>query len=192
MKAALMQVEKPLPPREARRTADTTFDRIYKSYFGKLRIELTEKETEIRDRWDFGFRMMCQAHTDRDIVILMMKKFGIAKPTAYDDIKNIQALFGDQKQANKEFKRLKAEHWIQRGIKKAWKNDKLLSYERLIGRYTKINGLELEPGNELADLVKKLKPHSITFVLDPEALKKQAKELMEDVPTLDTDYSISE
>lgn len=174
--------------REANKTSDSTFDRIYKSYFGKIRIELKPDELRIRERLDFAYRMMCQANTDRSIVNLLMNKFNIEKRQAYNDIKNTIQLFGSQKESNKDFKRIRAEHWIIQGIKKAWKNEDLEAYHRLLNRYTKINGLDVNEDNALADIIKQLRPTALIFTLNAEQLKKEADSLTKDIPADDVEY----
>lgn len=186
--AVIIAPEDDKRPREANKTNDSVFDRIYKSYFGKSRIELKAEEIRIRDRWDYAYRLLCNANTNRVVVEALMKKFDIQKSKAYDDISNVILLFGSQGNTNKEFKRLRAEGWIIRGIQKAWKAEDLENYHRLINRYTKINGLDVSEDSAIADLIRKLKPTILMFTTNAEQLKKEADDLMHDVPTMDVEH----
>ncbi len=174
-------------PREAKKTHDSTFDRIYKFHFSKFRVELTDKEKEICERWDYCFKLICNMHSERNVVRVLMSKFDIGKSKAYDDLFNTRVLFGD-KNVNKEFKRLVSEEWIMWGMKLAKKEKNLEALDKLIARYNKINGLEIESDNEFADMVKKLTPTALVFTLDAKQLQQEADGLMDKIPSVDTDY----
>jgi hypothetical protein len=177
-----------LPPREAKKTNDSTFDRIYKFYFGKVRIELTPAEIRIRDRWDMCFKLLCNMHTERKVVQLLQKKFDITISVAYNDVRNTKALFGDSKNVDREFKRKQSEEWTLWGIKQAKKDNNLEALDKLVGRFNKINGLDVESDNEYADMVKKLTPTALVFVLDTKQLQKEADSLMDKIPSVDADF----
>lgn len=167
---------------EMRKAASSTFDRIYNHIFNKkATLELTAKELGVMERWEYAFKMLGNMNTPRQVVNLLIIKFGGRKSVAYDDVAKSMMLFGDPRNSNKEAKRAIAEEWIIKGIKKAWKNEDLDAYEKLISRYSKINGLDNETNTELADLLKKLRPTKITFTLTMEELKREADQLTEDV-----------
>lgn len=175
-------------PRAMRRTNETTFDRIYNFHFGKTRVELTEKETEIKDRWDYAFRLFVGTKTDREVVIALTRKFEIEERQAYDDLKNMKLLYSQPRNADKELRRLKSEAQILWGMRKARLKKDMESHFRYLKLYNEIHGLNIEEGNELADKMKELKPHAIMFVLDTAALKAAADELMKDVPAIEIEY----
>ena len=181
------EIEK-VPPREARKTNDSTFDRIYKFYFGKVRVELTPKETVIKDRWDMCFKYLCNMHTDRKVVQMLQKNFDITMSVAYNDVRNTKLLFGDSKNVDREFKRKVSEEWTLWGMKQAKKEKNLDALDKLVGRYNKINGLEGESDNEYADMVKKLTPTALIFVLDTKQLQVEATGLMQNIPAVDTEF----
>lgn len=181
------QTEK-LPPREARKTNDSTFDRIYKFYFGKVRVELTEGETRIKDRWDMCFKLLCSMHSERKVVQLLQAKFEITISVAYNDVRNTKLLFGDTKNVDREFKRKQSEEWTLWGMKQAKKEKNLEALDKLVGKFNKINGLDVESDNEYADMVKKLTPTALIFTTSMDELKKEAASLLDKIPSVDTDY----
>lgn len=176
-----MQVNKPKKYREAKKTADTTFDKIYKFYFGKKDYPLNGVENEIRERWHTAWNMLCEAKSRGKIVAFLTQNYDIGSRTAYSDISNAMRLFGNPEIGKKAAKRAIVNEWIIKGIEKAWDNDDMLAYERLIGKYGKINGLEADQDNPIADLLTKLKPTKIEFTLKPEQLQAEADKLIEDV-----------
>jgi len=181
------EIEK-LPPREARKTNDSTFDRIYKFYFGKVRVELTPGEERIKDRWDQCFKLLCSMHSERKVVQLLQKQFDITISVAYNDVRNTKLLFGDTKNVDREFKRKISEEWTLWGIKEAKKTKNLEALDKLVGKFNKINGLEVENDNQYADMVKKLTPTALIFTTSMDELKREAASLLEKIPSVDTEF----
>ena len=169
-------------PRQMRRSSDTTFDRIYKYYFiKKSNIELTAEENVIRERWDFAWQLLSNMHTRRQVVEAALTKFNIEKSVAYDDVNKAMMLFGDPQRSTKEAKMAMVDEWITLGLKKAWDNHDLQAYEKLLGRYMKLNKLEGDTTTDMADLVKKFKAHTIMIFSSPEELQREAQRLQEGV-----------
>jgi hypothetical protein len=173
--------------REARRKKDTHFDRIYKFYFSKKLLALTPEEEKMRERWDFGWKMLAGMFTRAQAALALIQKFNVSRAQAYDDVTKSMMLFGDPRHANKEAKRVLAEEWIVKGIKKAWDDGDLDAYERMLARYNKINRLEEDTDESMAGLIKKLKPTTIVIVSDAELLKSQASKLQEEI-TKDVEF----
>lgn len=169
--AALMQPED--------RTGQKDFDRIWRFLFlPNSRIELTEHESKVHERWDFAWRMLIAMYTRKQLVNAIIKKYGVSKRCAYDDVKFSMMLFGDGKEQNKAAKKLIAEEWIVRGIKKAWDEEDMDAYDKLISRYTKLNGLDEEHAeNPLKDL----KPNTIVIVSNMEQLQQEAEALQREI-----------
>lgn len=169
------------PLREARKTTDSTFDRIYKFYFNKKSVVVLDKDEEhTRDRWDFAWKMLNGMYARRQVVEAMSAKYGIEKSVAYDDINKSMMLFGNPAVANKDAKRAIAEEWIVKGIKKAWDDQDLDAYERLVARYAKINKLE-EEDNGLDSMLKNLKPHQVILNFKKEDLQSEAEKLRAEI-----------
>jgi len=169
-------------PREAKKKLDTSFDRIWKFYFkNNVRIELTKKEEQLRERWEHVWSLLGKILTTRQVIKKHSFKYSIDLSTAYEDMHNAKKLFGDSQDQMKKAQRAIVSVWLEKAIKKAYKADEWKSMEKLILRYTRINGLDLNEGDGIADLIKKMKPHTIIITGDPRSLKQEADELMEGV-----------
>lgn len=177
-----------LPPREARKTADSTFDRIYKSCFGKIRVELNEKETRIKARWEMCFELLCNMQTEREVLKMLQTKFKIGQHMAYNDIKNTKLLFGDRRNTDKEFKRKQSEEWTLWALSEAKKTNNLEAVDKFLGKFNKINGLDIENDIEYADMVKKLTPTALVFTITVDKLKEEADSLMDNIPSQDIEF----
>ncbi len=182
--SALIKSRKKVSPG---RVTDNTFDRIYKFYFGKNGCKLTTKQEEIRDRWEKAYAMLCDFKTARQTARLLSKVCDIDQRTAYHDINNAMRLFGDPKIGLKAAKRAIVNEWIIKALEKTQAEGDWKAHEKLILRYTRINGLDADQDNPIADLLTKLKPTKIVFTTDPNVLQQDADRLMEDVE--DVDYT---
>lgn len=171
-----------------RKTASDTFDRIYNNFFNpKAKTKLTPKEKEVMERWDFSWKMLAAMYTQRQVVEALVQKFGVNKSIAYDDVGKAMMLFGDPRNSNKEAKRLMAEEWLIKGIKKAWDDGDLDAYERMVARYNKLNKLEDEQNNDIADLLKHFKAVQINLVANMQDLQAEAEKLREQI-TMDVPH----
>lgn len=172
---------------KGKRVTDTTFDLIYKHYFGEVDIDLSEKEEEIRNRWRTAWDLLSSMKSKHSAVKVLVKDFGITERTAYNDIKNAERLFQDPFLGNKELHRAKVNRWIDKLVEKLWSKEDYETIDKLIGRYIKNNNTDVD-SNSVGELIKKMKPIKIEFTADPEVLKKQAEKLMQDVAE-DIDYT---
>jgi hypothetical protein len=168
-------------PREARKTEDTTFDRIWKFYYSKhTSIALNEKEERIRKRWEFAWKCLSSMFTKTEIANRLMKEFeGLSFRQAFVDIDNSKLLFGDPQDQVKKANKSLAVEWLIKAARKAYKNEDYGIMEKLVGRISKISGWENQDEG-FADLIKKLKPTTIIFSASEEVLKKQAEQLIAD------------
>lgn len=179
-------------PREANKTKDTTADRIYKYYHNnKSRIELSEAEIVIRDRWEKAWLLLCRNRTQKQVVDLIMRLFNVGKSVAYDDVRNAMMLFSNPQNDLKDAKRLIAETMVLNGADKCWKKGDMDGYHKFTKLYIDINKINGDEGNSMAEMLKKLKPQQIIIVADPEELEKQVKAPQDEI-TLDTDYQNAE
>lgn len=177
-------------PIHARRTKDRTFDRVWKYYYlTNKQVNLSKKEEEIRQRWEFSWMMDCSLLSKFKIAKRLMKKFDISRSQAFEDVKNSRLLFSDPTQQNKAAKIAIMSHVLERTITKAIARDDYKAAEKLILRYDKINGLSVDRENPIADFMKNQKPAAIIFSADPETLKKQADEMVKDVEHEEIDES---
>jgi hypothetical protein len=191
---ALVSNDAPLQPREAKRTNDTTFDRIYKSiHNSKTRIELTVEEIRISNRWDKAWLLLCRHRTKKQVADLIMKLFNVGMSVAYDDVRKAMMLYSDPTQDERDGKRLIAETAFLRGADKAWKNGNLDMHLKYMKEYTEINKLREDAGADMGELIKSLKPTQIIIVstkqdLEAEATKLQ-EQLIQDITHTEVDES---
>lgn len=191
MKDKLILKDKSKLPREARKTADTVFDRIWKYYYSDKRVELNKKEEEMRLRWENVWRLLGDILITTDIVKTHRDTFPVSEQTAYLDLRNAKLLFGDSNDQMKKAKRAIMSEWLIRAMNKADKNEDYKAFEKLALRYSRINGLDVGEGDNTAEFLKKIKPHVIIISGDTKSLKEEADGLMKDVPE-DTDYEVLE
>lgn len=179
-------------PREAKKTNDSTFDRIYKYYHNsKTRIELSELENKIRERWEKAWLLLCRHRTQKEVVDILTKLFPIGKSVAYDDMRNAMTLFGNPQDDLKDAKRAIAENMALRGADKAWKEGDLTMYHKFLESYRDLNGLTGDKDTSMGDLLKKMKPQQIIIVAKADELKAEAEALQEEL-TKDIDFETVE
>lgn len=178
--------------REANKTNDSTFDRIYKYYHGKSRLQLRPEEDSIRERWEKAWLILTHHRTQKKTVEMLERICGIGKSTAYDDVKNAMILFGNPVDGLKEAKRAIFETAILNGAQKAWKRGDLEAHLKYMKEYKEVNGLHLQDGDNLKDILKGLKPHTIVFVTNQELLKKEADQLLANIPAIDVDFETTD
>lgn len=176
-------------PKEAKRTNDSTTDRIWKYYHNnKTRVELTPEEEIIRERWEKAWFLLCKQKNQKQVVEKLEKLFSVKKSVAYDDVRNAMLLFGNPQDNMKDAKRSIAETMALRGADKCWKNGDMEGYHKFQKLYIDINGLTVQDNDRMKDLLKNLKATTLIFVTSPDKLKDQAAELMKDIPTVDTSF----
>lgn len=176
-------------PREARKTNDSTFDRVYKYYHNsKTRIELTTEERNLAERWEKAWLLRCRYRTKKQVVDLLCRLFNIEKSVAYDDVRKASMLFTDPEADTKEAKRAIAESAFLAGANKAWTSGDMELHLKYMKEYTEINGLkDKDADGNLAEVMKKLKPHQIIIVTSQVELEAQANALQAEL-TRDIDY----
>jgi hypothetical protein len=176
-------------PREAKRTNDSTFDRIYKYYHvNKTRIELTPEETGIRERWEKAWFLLCRRRTQKQVVELLEKLFSISQSVAYDDVRNAMQIFSNPNADIKDGKRAIAETMALEGANMCFKKSDMDGYHKFIKMYMDINGLMVEEDDKLKALLKNLKATTLVFKISPDDLRKEAEDLLKDTPTIDTGF----
>lgn len=188
--SSALVVHKDDQPREAVKSKDSTADRIYKYYHSKSRIELTEEEEGIRERWEKAWFLLCRHKTVKEVTAIISKMFNVGKSVAYDDVRNAQMLFGNPQQDMREAKKAMAETWIIRGLNKAWKDEDLDSYQKLLKQYCELNGLSDQSNDDtLAELIKKFKPTQIILNSSEQELTMAAQKLQEQI-TKDIEHTV--
>jgi hypothetical protein len=173
----------------ASKTKESTFDRIFKFYHDKkTRVELTEKEDEIRNRLEKAWFLLCnKAYSNKMTVDKLCKLFSIDKSMAYDDLRNAMILFSDPRQDVKEGKRRIHEHQILKGARMALKEKDFALHEKYMKQYAEVNGLFDNSAADPSEMAKKFKPHKIVIVAKMQDLMAEAEKLREDI-TLDVEH----
>lgn len=174
----------------ASKTKDSTFDRIFKFYHDKkTRIELTDKEDQIRNRLEKAWFLLCnKAWSNKMVVDKLCKLFTIDKSMAYDDLRNAMILFSDPRQDVKEGKKRIHEHQILKGARMALKEKDLALHEKYMKQYAEINGLFDQNPSDISELLKKFKPHQIVIVANMQDLQAEAEKLREQI-TIDIPHA---
>jgi hypothetical protein len=185
--SALVQ-SKEIAPREANKTNDSTFDRIYKYMHSKSRIELTTDENKIMTRWEKAWLLLCRHRTRNAVASLLMKLYDVGQSTAYDDVRNAMNLFSDPRDDMKAAKRAIAEDNYLKGADKAWKQGDLEMHKKYLDGYAKINALENGKEDLLPDMMKKLRATQIIIQVKKEDLEAEAERLRADIAE-DVDYT---
>lgn len=81
----------------------TTFDKIHAWYlFGQDEIKLSQKDQEIRDRWEAAFSLLVNYHSTENAIPVLKTKYNISRAQAYRDIIYAKKLFGDITQSSKD------------------------------------------------------------------------------------------
>lgn len=169
-------------PKQNKRTADSKFDRIYKYYHdSKTKIELTQEEVMIRERWEKAWLLLCRHRTQKQVADVIAKMFNISFATAYDDCRNAMMLFSNPQQDLKDAKRAIAESMALKGADRCWKNGDMKGYYQFTEQFKEINKLSAEEDNVIAELIKKLKPVQVNIVADINVLKSMAATLQEEL-----------
>jgi phosphoribosylpyrophosphate synthetase len=177
-------------PREAKKTKDSTFERIWKYYHNsKTRIELEDWEDDIRIRWEAAWFMLCGSKNQKEVADFMEAKFLISKSVAYDDVRHAMRLFGDPRQDARAAKRAIAETITLRMMDKTENSGAWDLHERYLQKYMDLNGLKDKGADaKLEDLIKKLKPQQIILVSSPEELEAKANALQDEL-TKEMEYA---
>lgn len=188
--SALVESKENLP-REANKTNDSTFDRIYKYMHSKSRIELIAEEKDIMTRWEKAWLLLCRHRTRNAVALLLMKLFNVSQATAYDDVRNAMNLFSDPRDDMKAAKRAIAEDNYLKGADKAWKKGNLEMHQKYMDSYAKISGLfdDTSSSNELVEFFKNYKPQQIIMNFKREDLIVEAIAMQREIErTVDIDH----
>ena len=165
--------------RSANRATDSTFDRLWKYYYDKHAVQLSEKEEEIRKRLVNIWDLLSDILTDRQAIRAHVQwcednGYHITERWAQEDLRLAKMLFGDRKVQIKSAKRAITGEWLMKAIQYAWEKKDLDSYANLILRYNKLFGLESDTDSES---IAERQAIQITFSSDPETLKKEMQDL---------------
>lgn len=178
--------------RQADRREDTNFDCIWKWHYENVEIVLTPEQEKLKNRWDNMWKLLGGFLTPAKVIRKHLRDFPeISDRTAWNDMKNAKALFGDPAVQNRSARREIANVRLERAMKKTEEKGEWGPHMRAHEIYAKINQLDKADESRLEDLLEHFKPH--TFVLSDktqEELQQEADELMNDVPAVDADFTV--
>jgi hypothetical protein len=70
----------------------------------RLQLELTPKQQEFMNRWNFADNLLCTGRYDHgEVARQLAVKFGVSVQSAQDDIRNAQIVFGSSNALNKRY-----------------------------------------------------------------------------------------
>ncbi len=124
--------------------SETTFDRI-SLYYRSENTKLSPEDEAIRVRWSACFMQLNdEINSDRDVVLFLVKQFGISEGQGYRDIRNSRRLFGDVRTYTKEAMRYHVTQWAIELFKLARMKKDFRGMEKALERITKAYNLDKE------------------------------------------------
>lgn len=84
------------------KTGDSSFDKIYAYYKDPGKYPLTEKQTELKERWLAAFTLRQNFHSREQATNVLIEKYDISRAQAYRDLKNAERLFGNVMKADRD------------------------------------------------------------------------------------------
>lgn len=157
---------------------ETTMDRINAWYLhGEDICKLTEKEEEIRRRWEAAFAMLLNFHSRAEVAQKLSETQGISVTQAHRDVNDALRLFGDVYKSNKEGQR----HILYEYALKTWrlaasaKPPDIGQMNKAISNMIKITGIDKD-NPDMPDF-SKLKPNEYNITL-PDPLVKLLMEMV--------------
>lgn len=136
----------------------------------KAETDLTDHEKALLNRWNEAFTLMRNYKSSADTAAILMKRFpGLSRATAYRDISNAIAMFGNITESTKEgIKHLSTEMVRDAFVIAKAKNNEDAMIKAAVA-IAKINGVNITDP-DLPDF-SKLEPHTYQQILDPVTAK---------------------
>ena len=128
-------------------TGYTHFEKIMAYYLNDSGIELTDKEEELKARWDTAFSLLLEWRSREQAVNALVQKFNISKVTAYSDVANALSLFGDITKSSREGWRFLLFEYNQKILQLALKDKNLDMADKCLSRMERLSDLN----KDLAD-----------------------------------------
>ena len=150
---------------------NTLMERLRLHYLEDYEISGADKK--ILARWVTAHALLLDGNeNDRNVVNILMKRFGISNVCAYNDVRNCKDLFGDIGNASKEGMRYIVTQWATDLYRMARLSNNLDGMAMAIERITKANNLDKED-QDMPDASKIQPPVQLlsinfTFINTPE------------------------
>lgn len=128
--------------------SDTSpFENILASYLDEKTIVLSDKENELKKRWEAAFSFLLNFHSREQATKKLMALFDISMAAAYRDISNALQLFGDINKSRKEGWRYVIFEYNQTLFQMATKDKQLEVMGKCLDRMIKLAELDKEEGS---------------------------------------------
>jgi hypothetical protein len=166
-------------PREAKKSADSTFDRIWKYYHDSKKVtKLSNTEEKIRERWEKAWFLLFEKNSQKEVAELLAGIFAISTATAFADVRNAISLFSNPQQNMKAAKRLIAEEGILKIIRLAEEGGDYDTAQKAWDKYIKLNQLD-KPDVADAEKMRTQVPAQVIIVAKESELKKMVQDMQE-------------
>lgn len=132
-------------------------------------IQLTDKEKELKKRWQSIFALLLNYHSQEQAVAVHMEQFGVTRATAYRDVRQALALFGDIKESDKKAYAHILVEYQMKILQLSLKKGDLATARAVVMDMAKIKGVDRDDPEGLDP--SKLEAHEYIYLL-PEALRK--------------------
>jgi hypothetical protein len=146
------------------RSKDTAIESIREFYLSDRRVELSEKEEEIRQRLMAAHALLVEYHSIERGIPVHKARFGVSDATAYRDFKDALRLFGDVKRSEKEGYRYILWEWSAKTFELAKNGGDYKTMSDIIGKMSKLMGLDRDEP-DMPDF-EKLQPNVYPIVMD--------------------------
>lgn len=151
---------------------ETAFDRIFAWYVDENSIQLTEAETERKDRWEKCWYILCNNRSLQQTVNIVQRLYRgkVSRATVYNDVKFATKLFGEIAKPSKDAQRFILTEYSQRIYQIAMKKDPpdLDQANKAIANMVKLGALDKDDP-DMPDF-NKIQQHIFNFTLPEEIL----------------------
>lgn len=130
------------------KTKDATIrERIMLYYLEDDKVALTDKEEEVRTRWDTAFSLLCSGKSPVQVTKVLRKKYNISSAQGYRDVKDCMEVFGDVHKSSKQgYRHILYEYSMQIFQLAARKGD-LREMNKAVANMAMAKGLNTEDAN---------------------------------------------
>jgi len=147
------------------RNKPTNMDAIRRFYLDdRGRVELTEHQEHVRQRWLTAHAMLLEARAKKEITAILMARYEITDVQAYRDIRSATQLFGQVNRSEKEGLRHIAQEMAMETFRLARDEKDLAGMNKALANVIKLGGLDREDP-DLPDF-DKLKQGLYPIILD--------------------------
>ena len=122
---------------------NTLIERLRANYIDAR--EISASDQQIKERWEFAYSLILnEAESDKNVVKMLMKRFGISDQCAYNDVRDCKNLFGDIRKSNKDALRHMVTQWAIDLYRMSKQTKNFKGMEKALERITKVNNLDID------------------------------------------------